>query len=74
MAYSSPTLPLSEWWTFLAVRADVAATLTGLFFVAVSINLGRIIAGAGIAKTRGGVPIPRGAERKCIIGLRTDIL
>ncbi len=40
--------PVSEWQTFLAVQAGAAATLTGLVFVAVSINLGRIIEGPGL--------------------------
>ncbi|HEX4308894.1 MAG TPA: hypothetical protein VHZ25_02635 [Acidobacteriaceae bacterium] len=31
--------PLNEWNTLLAVQAGAAATLTGLIFVAVSINL-----------------------------------
>jgi modulator of FtsH protease len=42
-------LPLAEWQTFLAVQAGAAATLTGLVFVAVSINLGRIIAIPGLS-------------------------
>ena len=40
--------PLSEWHTLLAVQAGAAATLTGLVFVAVSINLGRIMAAPGL--------------------------
>jgi hypothetical protein len=40
--------PLSEWQTLLAVQAGAAATLTGLVFVAVSINLGRIMAAPGL--------------------------
>jgi len=35
--------PLAEWQTFFAVQAGAAATLTGLVFVAVSINLSRIM-------------------------------
>ena len=34
---------LAEWNTLLAVEAGAAATLTGLVFVAVSINLGKIM-------------------------------
>src|ERR1700683_4140939 len=41
-------LPLAEWQTFLSVQASAAATLTGLVFVAVSINLSRIIAIPGL--------------------------
>lgn len=37
-----------EWNAFLAVEAGSAATLTGLVFVAVSINLNRIIAITGL--------------------------
>jgi modulator of FtsH protease len=40
---------LSDWQTLLAVQAGAAATLTGLVFVAVSINLSRIIAFPGLA-------------------------
>ena len=43
-----PMFPLPEWQTFLAVQAGAAATLTGLVFVAVSINLGRIMAVPGL--------------------------
>jgi hypothetical protein len=39
---------LLEWQTLLAVQAGAAATLTGLVFVAVSINLGRIMALPGL--------------------------
>jgi hypothetical protein len=41
-------LPLSEWQTLLSVQASAAATLTGLVFVAVSINLAKIIAFPGL--------------------------
>lgn len=41
-------LPLSEWQTYLAVQAGAAATLTGLVFVAVSINLAQIISIPGL--------------------------
>jgi hypothetical protein len=40
--------PLTEWQTLLEVEASAAATLTGLVFVAASINLGRIIATPGL--------------------------
>jgi modulator of FtsH protease len=39
----NPMPPFAEWQTFFAVQAGAAATLTGLVFVAVSINLGRIM-------------------------------
>jgi len=41
-------LPLTEWHNLLAVQAGAAATLTGLVFVAVSINLSRIMAFPGL--------------------------
>jgi len=40
--------PLAEWQTILAVQAEAAATLTGLVFVAASINLSRIMAVPGL--------------------------
>jgi hypothetical protein len=40
--------PISEWQTLLAVQAGAAATLTGLVFVAVSLNLAKIMAIAGL--------------------------
>jgi hypothetical protein len=40
--------PLPEWQPFLSVQAEAAATLTGLVFVAVSINLARIMAVPGL--------------------------
>ncbi len=40
--------PLAEWQTFFAVQAGAAATLTGLVFVAVSINLSRIMEVRGL--------------------------
>lgn len=43
-----PMSPLSEWQTYLAVQAGAAATLTGLVFVAVSINLARILSVPGL--------------------------
>ena len=39
---------LSEWQTFFAVQAGAAATLTGLVFVAVSLNLSKIMTIAGL--------------------------
>jgi len=41
--------PLSEWQTLFAVQAGAAATLTGLVFVAVSINLAQIVKTPGLA-------------------------
>jgi modulator of FtsH protease len=41
-------LPLSEWQTFFSVQAECAATLTGLVFVAVSINLAKILLAPGL--------------------------
>lgn len=40
--------PLAEWQTFFAVQAGAAATLTGLVFVAVSINLSHIMEVRGL--------------------------
>ena len=40
--------PLAEWQTFFTVQAGAAATLTGLVFVAVSINLSRIMEVRGL--------------------------
>jgi hypothetical protein len=40
---------IAEWNTLLAVEAGAAATLTGLVFVAVSINLSRILAFPGLS-------------------------
>jgi len=39
---------VAEWSTLLTVEAETAATLTGLVFVAVSINLDRIMAYPGL--------------------------
>jgi modulator of FtsH protease len=39
----------SEWQTLAAVQAGAAATLTGLVFVAVSINLARILETPGLS-------------------------
>ena len=41
---------IAGWAEFLAVAAGVAATLTGLIFVAVSINLARILEFPGLAE------------------------
>jgi hypothetical protein len=41
-------LQISDWQTYLAVQAGAAATLTGLVFVAVSINLARILSIPGL--------------------------
>lgn len=41
-------LPIAEWSTYLAVQAGAAATLTGLVFVAVSLNINRIINFSGL--------------------------
>ncbi len=41
-------LQLAEWQTYFAVQAGAAATLTGLVFVAVSINLARILSIPGL--------------------------
>lgn len=40
--------PFTAWNTFLSVQASAAATLTGLVFVAVSINLTKILAIPGL--------------------------
>src|SRR5271168_2525401 len=42
------SLSVSEWTNFLTVNAGAAATLTGLVFVAVSINLPKIISFPGL--------------------------
>jgi hypothetical protein len=39
---------IAEWSTLLAVEAGAAATLTGLVFVALSVNLARIVAFPGL--------------------------
>jgi len=44
---------LSEWQTLLAVEAGAAATLTGLVFIAVSLNLSRILTIAGLTGRAG---------------------
>jgi hypothetical protein len=41
-------VPLSEWQTLFSVQAESAATLTGLVFVAVSINLTRVLSSPGL--------------------------
>jgi len=40
---------IANWTGFLAVAASVAATLTGLIFVAISINLSRILESQSVA-------------------------
>src|SRR5437016_4175635 len=50
---SSHMLPLSEWHTLLAVQAGAAATLTGLVFVAISINLAKITETPGLSGRAG---------------------
>ena len=42
------SLPIADWSNYLAVQAGVSATLTGLVFVAVSINLSRVLAIPGL--------------------------
>jgi hypothetical protein len=42
------TPSIADWSTLLTVEAEAAATLTGLVFVAVSINLDRIMEYAGL--------------------------
>jgi len=42
------SLTIGEWGTFLTAEAGAAATLTGLVFVAVSINLPKIISFPGL--------------------------
>jgi hypothetical protein len=42
------SLAVAEWSNFLIVQAGAAATLTGLVFVAVSINLPRILSFPGL--------------------------
>jgi hypothetical protein len=39
---------ITDWNTFLAAQAGAAATLTGLVFVATSINLSRVISTPGL--------------------------
>src|SRR5580693_7459085 len=39
---------MADWTTYLSVLAEVAATLTGLVFVAVSINLSSILSIPGL--------------------------
>jgi hypothetical protein len=41
--------PLYEWQTLLAVQAEAGATLTGLVFVAVSLNLARVVETPGLS-------------------------
>lgn len=44
----APCGPATEWNTFLAVQAGAAATLTGLVFVAVSLNSNKIMTFPGL--------------------------
>jgi hypothetical protein len=37
------TISIADWTNYLAAQAEVAATLTGLIFAAVSINLSRVL-------------------------------
>ncbi len=39
---------MAEWSTLLAVEAGAAATLTGLVFIGLSVNLGKILAFPGL--------------------------
>jgi hypothetical protein len=48
LRFTLPMPALSEWQTLFALQAGAAATLTGLVFVAVSINLARILAFPGL--------------------------
>ena len=48
MLLSLTSIPIADWSNYLAVQASVSATLTGLVFVAVSINLSRVLAIAGL--------------------------
>lgn len=41
-------LPIGAWSNYLSVQAEAAATLTGLVFVAVSINLARVLSVPGL--------------------------
>jgi len=45
--------PISDWTTYLAVQAGAAATLTGLVFVAVSLNVGKIMSFPGLSSRAG---------------------
>lgn len=49
MLISLPMPPLSEWQSLFAAQSGAAATLTGLVFVAVSINLARILETPGLS-------------------------
>ncbi len=42
------SISIAGWSNFFSVQAEVAATLTGLVFVAVSLNLSRILAVPGL--------------------------
>jgi hypothetical protein len=45
--------PIAEWTTYLAVQAGAAATLTGLVFVAVSLNLKKVVTFPGLSSRAG---------------------
>ena len=51
---------MDEWHDFFLAQAGAAGVLTGLVFVAVSINLQQILSdpGSGLAGRRGGRPAP----------------
>jgi hypothetical protein len=42
------SIPIADWSNYLTVQASVSATLTGLVFVAVSINLSRVLSIPGL--------------------------
>jgi hypothetical protein len=46
-------LPLSQWQTLLVVQAGAAATLTGLSFIAISINITKILQVPGLSGRAG---------------------
>ena len=48
MLLSLASIQIADWSNYLAVQASVSATLTGLVFVAVSINLSRVLAIPGL--------------------------
>jgi hypothetical protein len=52
-ANSSGNLVLSSWQTFFSTQAEVSAALTGLVFVALSINLKQILSIPGLAGRAG---------------------
>jgi hypothetical protein len=42
------SISIADWGAYLSVQAEAAATLTGLVFVAVSINLSRVLSVTGL--------------------------